>query len=34
VEVAVAFFPDGKERGCVNAVLGHMAREARPEDFA
>ena len=24
----------GKERGFVNAVLDHMAREARPEDFA
>ena len=34
VEVALAFSPDGKERGFVNAVLDHMAREARPEDFA
>ncbi|MGB3554721.1 MAG: transcription antitermination factor NusB [Jannaschia sp.] len=30
VEVARAFFPDGKEGGFVNAVLDHMAREARP----
>jgi N utilization substance protein B len=34
VDVALAFFSDGKERGFVNAVLDHMAREARPEDFA
>ena len=34
VEVALAFFPDGKERGFVNAVLDHMAREAKPESFA
>ena len=34
VEVALAFFPDGKERGFVNAVLDHMAREAKPEVFA
>ncbi|MFQ5437970.1 MAG: transcription antitermination factor NusB [Paracoccaceae bacterium] len=33
VEVARAFFPDGKEAGFVNAVLDHMAREARPEAF-
>ena len=30
VEVAFAFFPDGKERSFVNAVLDHMAREAKP----
>ena len=30
VEVARAFFPDGKEAGFVNGVLDHMAREARP----
>ncbi|MEM0987793.1 MAG: transcription antitermination factor NusB [Pseudomonadota bacterium] len=30
VDVARAFFPDGKEPGFVNAVLDHMAREARP----
>ncbi|APE44084.1 transcription antitermination factor NusB [Sulfitobacter alexandrii] len=33
VEVARAFFPDGKEPMFVNAVLDHMAREARPEAF-
>ncbi|MDH5452595.1 MAG: transcription antitermination factor NusB [Paracoccaceae bacterium] len=33
VEVARAFFPDGKEAKFVNAVLDHMAREARPEAF-
>ncbi len=33
VEVAQAFFPDGKEPKFVNAVLDHMAREARPEAF-
>ena len=33
VEVARAFFPEGREAGFVNAVLDHMAREARPEAF-
>ncbi len=33
VEIAGAFFPEGREAGFVNAVLDHMAREARPEDF-
>lgn len=33
VEVAKAFFPDGKEAGFVNAVLDHMAREALPGAF-
>ncbi|MEM8691739.1 MAG: transcription antitermination factor NusB [Pseudomonadota bacterium] len=33
VDVARAFFPDGKEPKLVNAVLDHMAREARPEAF-
>ncbi len=33
VEVAKAFFPEGKEPKFVNAVLDHMAREARPEAF-
>jgi N utilization substance protein B len=33
VDVAVAFFPDGREPKFVNAVLDHMAREARPEAF-
>lgn len=34
VDVAKAFFPEGKEAGFVNAVLDHMAREARPDGFA
>lgn len=34
VDVARAFFPEGKEPKFVNAVLDHMAREARPDDFA
>jgi N utilization substance protein B len=34
VDVARAFFPEGKEPSFVNAVLDHMAREARPEAFA
>lgn len=34
VDVAKAFFPDGKEPGLTNAVLDAMAREARPEAFA
>jgi len=33
VSVAEAFFPEGKEPKFVNAVLDHMAREARPEAF-
>ncbi|CTQ49771.1 transcription antitermination factor NusB [Jannaschia donghaensis] len=33
VEVARAFFPAGKEAGFVNAVLDHMAREAKPDAF-
>ena len=33
VDVAKAFFPDGIEPKFVNAVLDHMAREARPEAF-
>lgn len=33
VDVARAFFPEGKEPSFVNAVLDHMAREARPEVF-
>lgn len=31
VQVATAFFPDGKEPKFVNAVLDHMAREAQPD---
>jgi N utilization substance protein B len=30
VDIAGAFFPDGKEPGFVNAVIDHMARDARP----
>ena len=33
VDIARAFFPEGKEASFVNAVLDHMAREARPEAF-
>lgn len=33
VDVARAFFPEGKEPGFVNAVLDHMAREAQPSAF-
>ena len=33
VEIAKAFFPEGKEARFVNAVLDHMARDARPEAF-
>ncbi len=34
VDVAKAFYPDGKEAKFVNGVLDHMAREAQPEAFA
>lgn len=33
VDVAKAFFPEGKESKFVNAVLDHMAREAKPGAF-
>ena len=33
VDIAHAFFPEGREPKFVNAVLDHMAREARPEAF-
>jgi N utilization substance protein B len=33
VEIAKAFFPDGREPKFVNAVLDHMAREAQPDAF-
>ncbi|PZQ99167.1 MAG: transcription antitermination factor NusB [Cereibacter sphaeroides] len=33
VDIAKAFFPDGKESKFVNAVLDHMAREGKPEAF-
>jgi len=34
MDITQAFFPGGKEAGFVNAVLDHMAREARPDAFA
>lgn len=33
VDVAKAFYPDGKEAAFVNAVLDHMARDAKPDAF-
>ncbi len=33
VEIASAFFPEGREANFVNAVLDHMAREARADAF-
>jgi N utilization substance protein B len=33
VDVARAFFPDGKEPSFVNAVLDHIARDFRPQAF-
>jgi N utilization substance protein B len=33
VDVAKAFFPDGREAKFVNAVLDHMARDAKPDAF-
>ncbi|MCB1350955.1 MAG: transcription antitermination factor NusB [Paracoccaceae bacterium] len=33
VDVARAFFPEGDEAKFANAVLDHMAREARPDAF-
>ncbi|MEL6169305.1 MAG: transcription antitermination factor NusB [Pseudomonadota bacterium] len=33
VDVARAFFPEGKESAFVNAVLDQMAREFRPDAF-
>ncbi|MHA7876979.1 transcription antitermination factor NusB [Roseivivax sp.] len=33
VEIAKAFYPEGREAKFVNAVLDHMAREAKPEAF-
>ncbi|NDV48111.1 MULTISPECIES: transcription antitermination factor NusB [Roseobacteraceae] len=33
IDVARAFFTDGREVQFVNAVLDHMAREAKPEAF-
>ncbi|MEM6408488.1 MAG: transcription antitermination factor NusB [Pseudomonadota bacterium] len=34
VDIAKAFFPEGREPKFVNAVLDHMAREAQPEAFS
>lgn len=34
VDVAKAFFPEGREANFVNAVLDHMARAINPEAFA
>ncbi len=33
VAITRAFFPEGREGNFVNAVLDHMARAARPQDF-
>jgi N utilization substance protein B len=33
LDIAKSFYPEGKEGSFVNAVLDHMAREARPEAF-
>ncbi len=33
VDIAKAFFPEGREPKFVNAVLDHMAREAKPGAF-
>ncbi|MDT8327833.1 MAG: transcription antitermination factor NusB [Roseovarius sp.] len=33
VDVAKAFYPDGKESKFVNAVLDHMAHETKPDGF-
>ena len=33
VAIAKSFYPEGREPKFVNAVLDHMAREARPEAF-
>ena len=34
VDIAKAFFPEGRESKFVNAVLDHVAREAKPDAFA
>ena len=34
VEIARAFFPEGREAKFTNAVLDHMARAAKPDSFA
>ena len=32
-DIAEAFFPEGREKAFVNAVLDHMARAAKPQAF-
>jgi transcription antitermination protein NusB len=34
LDIAEAFYPEGREKAFVNAVLDHMAREAKPDSFA
>ncbi len=34
VEIARAFFPEGREAQFTNAVLDHMARASKPDSFA
>lgn len=34
VQIAQAFFPEGREPKFVNGVLDHMAREAKPQAFS
>jgi transcription antitermination protein NusB len=34
LSITEAFYPQGREKAFVNAVLDHMARDARPEAFA
>lgn len=33
IDIARAFVPEGRETNFVNAVLDHMARDARPDEF-
>ena len=33
IDIARAFFPEGREASFVNGVLDHMAREAKPDAF-
>lgn len=33
LDITEAFFPEGREKSFVNAVLDHMAREAKPDAF-
>ena len=34
LDIAKAFYPDGKEAKFVNGVLDHMARTAKPQAFS